>query len=542
MRLSREMRRLQQAWSAGSKWPKRLEWIEIHGLRGWTGQHIDVPFPVMAIVGENGSGKSTILQCMASVYRPAAHSRETVFASDHFPDTAWEKVTNAQIKYSYRQGINATPQADSVRKHTTRWRGQPNRPIRPVVYIDLKRLLPVADRTGYARIAQAKSKETDSKSFDPSRLDRLRGIMGKDYKIARLAVTDTDSTRSVPVLQTDGAEYSGFHQGAGETVLAELLAREIPQNSLVLIDEVETSLHPRAQRRLVADLAELARTLELQIVMTTHSPYVLAEIPREGRLYIINTPTDRRIVTGVSPEFAMTHMDEEPHPECDVYVEDVAAKAMLTEILIQDSRDLVQRCQITAFGAASVGKSLGQMVKENRFPGPTIVFLDGDQSEAPGCSLLPGGDAPEQVVFESLKGIGWGDVHTRVGRGASEVSDACARAMTVADHHDWIERAADELTLGGEILWQAMCASWANKCLDQPTTQQIATVVRDALMKGHGGYGGMEDAPGLGSGGQSAVRVGSSPATRIDKVPSAAMPQRKSDKPRRKNDDLPRLF
>ena len=27
-------------------------------------------------------------------------------------------------------------------------------------------------------------------------------------------------------------------------------------------------------------------------------------------------------MTGVSPEFAMTRMDEYPHPECEIYVED----------------------------------------------------------------------------------------------------------------------------------------------------------------------------------------------------------------------------
>jgi len=84
---------------------------------------------------------------------------------------------------------------------------------------------------------------------------------------------------SVPVSGYSGNVYSGFHQGAGETVLAELLQVEIQQNSIVLIDEVESSLHPRLQRRLIRDLAELARLLELQIVVTAHSPTVLDELP-----------------------------------------------------------------------------------------------------------------------------------------------------------------------------------------------------------------------------------------------------------------------
>jgi predicted ATPase len=66
--LSKEMRRLQGRWETGTAWPKRLEWVEIEGLRGWEGQRFSLPFPIMAVVGENGAGKSTVLQCAASVY------------------------------------------------------------------------------------------------------------------------------------------------------------------------------------------------------------------------------------------------------------------------------------------------------------------------------------------------------------------------------------------------------------------------------------------------------------------------------------------
>jgi hypothetical protein len=43
-------------------------------------------------------------------------------------------------------------------------------------------------------------------------------------------------------------------------------------------------------------LAELARLLELQIIVTTHSPFVLDELPSEARAQIIQTPTGCTIV------------------------------------------------------------------------------------------------------------------------------------------------------------------------------------------------------------------------------------------------------
>lgn len=63
------------------------------------------------------------------------------------------------------------------------------------------------------------------------------------------------------------------------------------------------------------DLAEVARKMELQIIMTTHSPYVLAELPPEARLYLMEGANGKDIVKGVSADFAMSQMDEEPDSE-----------------------------------------------------------------------------------------------------------------------------------------------------------------------------------------------------------------------------------
>jgi hypothetical protein len=74
---------------------------------------------------------------------------------------------------------------------------------------------------------------------------------------------------------------------------------------------------------------------------------------------------------GVSPEFSMTKMDLERHPECDVFVEDEIAQSMLREIIVARAANLVSRCLIVPFGAASVGQALGQMVVSNKWPRPT---------------------------------------------------------------------------------------------------------------------------------------------------------------------------
>lgn len=475
MAISREMRRL-QARFATPGWPHFLEWVEIDGLRGWTGQRIEFRFPIVAIVGENGAGKSTVLQTAAVGYK--SHDKDR-FASDFFPNTPFEDVSGVVLRYSYIRGeqhINGR-----VRKPSNRWRGNPDRPEREVRYVDLRRTQPVNARTGYAQLLRRGVIEGVNSPFDPAKLSRLSTILGKQYEGAGISTTDAGDDKPVPVLRVGGRRFSGFHQGAGEITAAELLALEYPRHSIILIDEIETSLHPRAQRRLMRDLATVARLKELQIILTTHSPYVLEELPDEARIYLMEGQAGKNPIVGVSPDFAMTRMDEEAHPECDIYVEDNRAGTMLSEMIVRADRDILSRCKIIPFGSAQVGISLGLMVAQDRFPRPSLVYLDGDQDTRQGCNLLPGEDVPERVVFEALQNVGWPNTADRLGRGIAETIDALNAAMFDPDHHTWVNSVGDTLVLGGDTVWQALCSSWAINCATEEQIENACQPVRDAL-------------------------------------------------------------
>jgi hypothetical protein len=183
----------------------------------------------------------------------------------------------------------------------------------------------------------------------------------------------------------------------------------------------------------------------------------------------------------------MTKMDDQPHYECDLYVEDERAAVLLREILAAHAPHLVQRCQMIAYGAGSVGHALGIMVAQKRFPRPSCVFLDGDMGPSYGCVVLPGdGDPPERVVFEALKRINWSNAAARTARPFSDFADASGRAMTLDDHHEWVRDAATRLVLSGDTLWQTLCAEWATKCLPAQDAAVITQPVEDVLLGSNG--------------------------------------------------------
>ena len=178
MPLSDQVRRLTARWELNSGWPQRLEWLEIKGLRGWTGQRFDLRYPIMAVVGENGVGKSTVIQAAASVYKSKIPQRfGPRFASDFFPSTVWDKLPDSYIKFSILQGGRRTE--SSIRKPGDRWRGNPERPERNLSYIDLTRIQPIGARVGYTKIVKTHHREVRAVLFDQDRLNRFSQVMGR---------------------------------------------------------------------------------------------------------------------------------------------------------------------------------------------------------------------------------------------------------------------------------------------------------------------------------------------------------------------------
>lgn len=75
---------------------------------------------------------------------------------------------------------------------------------------------------------------------------------------------------------------------------------QLKDNLVVLLDEAETFLHPEWQRRFVDSLVFGFRNIfpqnNLQIVLSTHSPLILSDIPRQNAIYLCKEDGRIRVV------------------------------------------------------------------------------------------------------------------------------------------------------------------------------------------------------------------------------------------------------
>lgn len=475
-----EIQRIRDQFQGGL-WPQFLDRIDIDGLRGWQGQSVQFKFPVSAIVGENGAGKSTVLKVAASAYE---RTKETgYYPSDFFLDTHWDTLSNIELGYLIKLGDTSVN--FKIKKPTKRWSFPEKRYSRRVYWFDVARTLPLDATAGYAKVARLAAGEISTEALSDDYRAKLSYILGREYEDARFAAPDVNEKRTVGLLRRAFGEISQFHQGAGEDTSLDLMRalQEVPQHSLIIIDEVEASLHPKAQRRLINFLIELSRQRRAQVIVSTHSPYILEELPPEARVLLLPTSTGLSVVYGASPEFSLTKLDDVSHPEAFLYVEDQFAEIWTREIIAThpDGADLLSHIKISAVGPANVVAMMGKLASEGKLPQPGLGVLDGDQESKPGCAKLPGNQAPEQVVFQALRATNWGLLHERFGVGAGSLHAYFEDAMLNGDFHSWPASVGDRILKSKTNVWETMATEWCRVCLDDTVRDAFVESVRSIL-------------------------------------------------------------
>ena len=114
----------------------------------------------------------------------------------------------------------------------------------------------------------------------------MNRVLDRDY--LRLAAgADQMEEKKLAALRPDGTWQTQSQMSYGEhsvTRLAYNLTRL--QGGLALIDNIETSLHPYSQRILLHEIVRISEELQVQFIITTHSPETVGASPPAGRVFL----------------------------------------------------------------------------------------------------------------------------------------------------------------------------------------------------------------------------------------------------------------
>ena len=292
----------------------------------------------------------------------------------------------------------------------------------PVIFLSLKRLYPIADR--------------DYTIQDYEYLKKHE----KDFINLTNELLNRSSTRSVGTSGTiksavahgdhyDQDSVSAGEDNAGQIILALMSFRKLKEEysdykgGLLLIDEADAGLFPTAQLNLLKILDRESKELNLQVIMTSHSPTLIErtfELSQQYRkkyktIYLSNTFGDVQVMDDLSWQDinadihtrTISAKSGETLPKLNVYFEDKEAEDFLSALLYRQAiRKFTVPMARISLGASNYWQLIEKKITE--FSEKSIICLDADQvslatkKKSKTVALLPGHLPPDQLIFEHL--------------------------------------------------------------------------------------------------------------------------------------------
>jgi hypothetical protein len=189
------------------------------------------------------------------------------------------------------------------------------------------------------------------------------------------------------------------------------------------------------------------------------------------------------VIYGASPEFSLSNLDENVHPEGHVYVEDREAQIFLREIIAssREEEDLILRIDIIPVGASNVVHIMSDLAARGKLPTKSIAVSDGDQRTA-DCLSLPGERAPERVVFEGLRNAEWPNLSERFGVEAVRLLTYLEDAMLDPEPHNWTEKVGNRVIKSKTTVWEILTNQWCKSCLKTEDRDYLISRIKEKIL------------------------------------------------------------
>lgn len=362
---------------------------------------------VTAIMGANGSGKTTLLQALACVYRKSSQiqiDHSTYTYEEFFKPYDGNDWNGA----SYQVQFHGREDEVGYSKQAGKWTPRPqNRTERYVKYVSILDCAPHQEKENKKIILPFEKEELQSgQAKKRSLLMNVSGALNKVYADAGIGVK-ADGLKQFLYARTTGQdglelEYPSHFMGAGEQKVIYLMNEVIkaPRNALILIEELDISLHESAIRSLINFLRSEAESRSLQIVFTTHWLGIQEFSRNINIVSLFEEPENKTIVLrdGFDPQF-VHDLDGryESLRQIRVWTEDPFAGKILS--FIAREKGVIQYLEIKHFGSIQNAYTVAAAVSLfNESLDRTIIVTDGDE-----C-LLP--QQKQVQINRSLSGEG----------------------------------------------------------------------------------------------------------------------------------------
>lgn len=335
---------------------------------------------IYAIIGNNGVGKSSLITCIGKLVEPnclreefkgnSSYSQTKIIYKVNNVDIEWKKPKNWIVSSNnngYMPKFNGVFEASLISG-------------RRFNHIEYKNKSIYDNQLKY-------TKKVDE--FLIKNLDYI--LNGKETgKYKEMNYLTNSNIKELYFIKYGNDFITEFYFSAGEYFLLSILKfinvfrnRKNKDNlGLIVIDEIEISLHPLAQRRLIEKLKEFKVEYNLLIIFATHSLQIIDELEPKDIYYFENDNGKCNMTNPIHKGYLASRLYLHSHYDRIILVEDDLAKRFITKMLLNENISNLLYLIIPIGGWEKVLEIY--RINENQkiySDAKVIVVLDGDVKE-----------------------------------------------------------------------------------------------------------------------------------------------------------------
>ena len=310
---------------------KNLHIKEFKGLRDISinFEKNDEPLDLVVLAGSNGSGKTRILESILDYFQKIVNYIENENVAGVFFETDEQNCLNqgydSNMLYlilnyyndenNFERGrkvveenLKVFPKIIYVPTETNFQKVEIASPmlVREYKFLNIVDTGLIKDVPSYiaTRIIEMANDQEDTPMQEIrtavfKEINEIFEILDLDIKISGIS----KNAKSIPIFtNSSGDEFDINELSSGEKQLfLRTLAIKMlnPENSIILIDEPELSLHPKWQQRIVDVYRKIGKNN--QIIIATHSPHILGSVRKEN-IMLLDKNEDGKIVVRTGDE------------------------------------------------------------------------------------------------------------------------------------------------------------------------------------------------------------------------------------------------
>lgn len=437
--------------------------LKLNDFRQFNDINILLGKRLTAIAGRNSTGKSTILGILANSGE-LKKKDGTTYTNGHFR-AEFSEIFHGSKKYdksgSDRIQIDIVDENDNpvdYRKFRTAWQTDNGKdrfriiPLKtfndgkkteskmqiPVLYLGLSRLFPIGE-ADENKITTNKVKfiDEEQKQWFVEEYTKILSFYDDISDVNNYSIGETDKKKGVGV-ETKKYDYltnSSGQDNLGQILMAILSFKKLKQTrkewsgGLLLIDEVDATLHPAAQKRLIDLLIREAKKNDIQVVLTTHSSDLLKHICTKNKQNDDNINNDIEVYyfTNANRKLEVKRNPDYSTIENDLLVQSMLQNSNRVKVYSEDAENrwFIQNLlpeYLPFLELLDVRIGCDQLLSlyngDISYFGNVLVVLDGDVTDKDlevipeqsrkrlkNIIKLPGNVRPEEVIYQYITSL-----------------------------------------------------------------------------------------------------------------------------------------